>query len=65
MQIQSAIPVPEACERIGVSRSKFYELLNRREIESVKVGRRRLVRVADLERWLASLPSQPPSSVAA
>ena len=63
--MSSAIPIPQACERIGISRSKFYELLNAKEIESVKVGRRRLVRVADLDRWLASLPSQPPSSVAA
>src|SRR5262249_12405391 len=60
----SAIPITEACERINLSRSKFYELLNKREIQSIKIGRRRLVRVADLDRWLESLPSQTPAEAA-
>ena len=59
-----AIPIPKACERIGISRSKLYEMLNKREIQSVKIGRRRLVRVADLDRWLESLPSQTPAEAA-
>jgi len=63
--MQAAIAVPKACERVGLSRSKFYELLNEQEIPSIKVGRRRLVRIEDLDRWLASLPSQPPSQSAA
>ena len=36
---------------LGISRSKFYELLNE-EIPAFKVGRRTLVRVADIERFL-------------
>ena len=62
--MQAAIAIPKACERIGLSRSKFYELLNQQEIPSIKVGRRRLIRIDDLDRWLASLPSQPPSRAA-
>jgi excisionase family DNA binding protein len=60
----SAIPVSEACTRIGISRSKLYELLNEGEVPSVKIGRRRLIRVADLDRWLEALPSQTPGEVA-
>ena len=61
---RSAIPVSEACVLVGISRSKFYELLNEGAVPSVKIGRRRLVRVADLDRWLATLPSQTPAEVA-
>lgn len=61
--MSSAVPIPQACELIGISRSKFYELLNSEEIKSVKIGRRRLVRVADLNRWLANLPTSKPSQV--
>lgn len=63
--MQAAIAVPKACERIGLSRSKFYELLNEQAIPSIKVGRRRLVRIEDLDRWLANLPSHPPSQAVA
>ncbi|MGE4249054.1 MAG: excisionase family DNA-binding protein [Parvibaculaceae bacterium] len=62
--MQSAIAVAMAHKRIGVSRTKFYELLNKREIKSVKVGRRRLVRVSDLDKWLENLPSQTPAEAA-
>ena len=62
--MQAAIAIPQACERIGLSRSTLYELLNQRQIPSIKVGRRRLVRIEDLDRWLASLPSAPPSQAA-
>jgi excisionase family DNA binding protein len=57
----SAIPVSEACVRLGISRSKLYELLNEGEVPSVKIGRRRLIRVADLNQWLSSLPLQTPA----
>ena len=39
---------------LGVGRSKFYELLNK-EIPALKVGRRTLVRIADIEKFLDSL----------
>jgi excisionase family DNA binding protein len=39
---------------LGVGRSKFYELLNK-EIPALKVGRRTLIRVTDIEKYLDSL----------
>jgi excisionase family DNA binding protein len=49
-----AVSPAKAAALLGVSRSKFYELLNV-EIPAFKVGRRTLVRVADIERFLDSL----------
>jgi excisionase family DNA binding protein len=39
---------------LGVGRSKFYELLNK-EIPALKLGRRTLVRITDIEKFLDSL----------
>jgi excisionase family DNA binding protein len=49
-----AVSPAKAAALLGVSRSKFYELLNE-EIPALKLGRRTLVRVADIERFLNSL----------
>jgi excisionase family DNA binding protein len=49
-----AVSPTKAADLLGISRSKFYELLNE-EIPAFKVGRRTLVRVADIERFLNSL----------
>jgi excisionase family DNA binding protein len=49
-----AVSPAKAADLLGISRSKFYELLNE-EIPAFKVGRRTLVRVADIERFLNSL----------
>lgn len=49
-----AVSPARAAAMLGVSRSKFYELLNE-EIPALKLGRRTLVRVADVERFLNSL----------
>lgn len=62
--MQTAIPVALAHKRIGVGRTKFYELLNQREIPSIKIGKRRLVRVAELDRWLDSQPTMTPAEAA-
>jgi excisionase family DNA binding protein len=48
-----AVSPAKAADLLGISRSKFYELLNR-EIPSFKIGRRTLVRVADIEKFLDS-----------
>ena len=43
-----------AAALIGVSRSKFYEMLgNRCPVQAIKFGKRSLFRVADLESWVA------------
>jgi excisionase family DNA binding protein len=48
--------IPEALSRTGVGRSFLYERLAEGSIRSVKAGRRRLVDVASLAAWAASLP---------
>lgn len=41
--------VPEAAKALGVGRSKAYELLAVGALESTRIGRRRLVRVASVK----------------
>jgi excisionase family DNA binding protein len=48
--------IPEALERVSVGRSFLYERLADGSIRSVKAGKRRLVDVASLTAWAASLP---------
>ena len=47
--------VAEAARRAGVSRSFLYERVASGELATIKCGKRRLVRVETLRRWLASL----------
>jgi excisionase family DNA binding protein len=42
--------VAEASQAIGLSRSKIYELMSGGEVQSVTIGRRRLVSVSSLFR---------------
>jgi excisionase family DNA binding protein len=37
--------IPDAAKALGVGRSKLYELIGERRLETVTIGRRRLVRV--------------------
>jgi excisionase family DNA binding protein len=55
-----------AAQIAGVSRSRIYELLKSGELPSRKDGRRRLIPVAEIEKWFsrlppASAPSEPPT----
>jgi excisionase family DNA binding protein len=49
-----AVSPAKGAALLGVSRSKFYELLNGK-IPSFKIGRRTLVRIADIQKFLDSL----------
>jgi excisionase family DNA binding protein len=44
--------VAEACDAVGLGKTKFYELLGTGAVETLSVGRRRLVRVPSLLRFL-------------
>jgi excisionase family DNA binding protein len=44
-----AYSVPRAAQLTGLSRSQLYELMKRRELAYVKVGRRRLIAHDDLQ----------------
>ena len=44
-----------AAEALDIGRTKLYELLESGRLPSVHIGRRRLIRVADLAAFVASL----------
>lgn len=52
-----ALSIPEAAAAIGVGRSTFYKMIASGEIPVIKIGNRTLVRVADLEDWVARQPA--------
>lgn len=52
-----AVTVPEAVKLSGLSRTAIYEALKRKDISARKSGRRTLIQFADLETYLASLPT--------
>ncbi|MHB9879921.1 helix-turn-helix domain-containing protein [Pacificimonas sp. ICDLI1SI03] len=41
--------IPEAAEALGIGRSKAYQLLEAGKLETITIGRRRLVRVASVK----------------
>lgn len=45
--------IAEACKAVGFGRTKLYELMEDGAVETTKIGRRRLVRVPSLLRFLA------------
>ncbi|HCE21987.1 MAG TPA: DNA-binding protein [Hyphomonas sp.] len=52
-----AYSVSDVIEMIGIGRTKFYQLVADGEIKTRKIGNRTLVLAADLDAWLAALPS--------
>ena len=51
------VTIPKAVELSGCSRSAIYEALRRGDLTARKAGRRTLIAFADLEAYLASLPT--------
>ena len=49
--------LPEAVQYSGMSRTSIYEALKRGDLKARKAGRRTLISFADLETYLASLPT--------
>ncbi|MBF4996698.1 helix-turn-helix domain-containing protein [Nocardia sp. BSTN01] len=49
------LTVPEACERLRLSRWSIYQLIHRRELGTVKIGRRRFVPVSEVQRLVNEL----------
>lgn len=46
------LTIPEAAEAIGVSRSHMYILAKSKGFPTIQVGRRLLVSIKGLERWV-------------
>ena len=49
------LKIPEVADRLTMSRSKVYELIQSGELPSVRIDRSRRVRVRDLETFVGSL----------
>ncbi len=47
-----AVPIDQAAVLINLSRAKLYRLVKSGDIPKVKIGRRTLIRIKDLERVL-------------
>lgn len=52
-----AIGIPDACRMTGLGRSTMFDLIRRREIETRKVGRRRLILTDSLTAYIRALPT--------
>jgi excisionase family DNA binding protein len=44
--------IAEACDAVGLGRTKLYELIGAGELDTITIGRRRLVRVPSLLKLL-------------
>jgi len=51
-----AYSVTEALELIGISRTKFYQLVNGGQIKVRKIGNRSIILEEDLRAFLCNLP---------
>lgn len=52
-----AVTIPDAVKATGMSRTSIYEALKRGDLSARKAGRRTLISFADLQAYLASLPT--------
>jgi excisionase family DNA binding protein len=52
-----AVSINEACKWAGIGRSSIYQAIRRGELPIRKSGRRSLVLMADLQRWISELPT--------
>lgn len=57
MSATLTVTIPEAVKATGMSRTSIYEALKRGDLSARKAGRRTLILVADLEAYVANLPS--------
>lgn len=53
-----AVGIPEAAQMIGLGRSSIYKLFDEGKLIPRKSGKRTLILVEDLERYVKSLPAE-------
>lgn len=51
-----ALTRAEVCESVGISESTLRRVIQSGDLVERRLGSKRLIRVADLEAWLDSLP---------
>lgn len=52
-----SVTIPEAAEMIGIGRSSLYALFKEKKITPRKSGKRTLILVDDLKRYVENLPA--------
>lgn len=57
MQPPISVTIPDAVKASGMSRTSIYEALKRGDLSARKAGRRTLISFADLQAYLAALPT--------
>jgi excisionase family DNA binding protein len=63
MTEKMAISIAEAANLSGVGRTTIYQAIGRGDISVKKAGRRSLILLTDLQRWLEGLPTSGASAV--
>ena len=58
MVTQLLLTVEEAAKRLSIGRSRFYQLMNADQIETVLIGRSRRVLVSALEKYVSDLQTE-------
>ena len=53
--IKLALTVPEACQRVGIGRSRLFEEMRTGRLRRKKVGSRTIILAADLDAWINGL----------
>lgn len=56
------VSIPDAAGMVAVSRSRVYELMAQGELESVKIGTRRLVVVSSIDAYVDRLRAGGPDA---
>jgi excisionase family DNA binding protein len=51
-----ALTIHEAAKAVSIGRSSLYEEIAKGRLQARKLGRRTLILVEDLNRWLSTLP---------
>lgn len=52
------LTIPEVARYLKISKSKIYDLVSRKEIPHLKIGRNVRIRQADLQRWMEEQTTQ-------
>jgi excisionase family DNA binding protein len=53
-----ALPIDEAATACGIARTRIYDAISKKEITARKSGRATIIEVAELRRWIHSLPTR-------
>ncbi len=58
----ACIGINHLAENLGLSRRTIHRILARGELPSIQIGRRRLVRLADVRQWLSGCETPTPGA---